>query len=353
MTPRTRRRWVFPLAAVLLGLTVALVVAEGIGRSTERRWLTQMLGWQVADLPVHRSSEDADLLYALRPGTRWTAAEGREIQINDLGWRDPPRTADKPAGTQRILCLGGSNTYGAAVQGHETWPAALERELSQRMIQPVEVWNLGVSGWDTRQKVAMARHAVDRYEPDLIVFQLYNAGPRLLLDGDAPWPRVRQDPTLLDAWNAGAARYTPTGALGRVSALARLGAWRAVRIEQGHVMDWRIVAAQRAWLDGAAELARFLDETRGDPSTLGLIIPAGFQYFSECQADEQVPDTPEGFAACESHTQALAHLQETGLLLLDLTAEPVPDLPAIRDSHPGADVYAWYARRLADVIERL
>ncbi len=352
MTSTRRKRWVFPAAAALLGLAVALAAAEGIGRATERRWLTQMLGWQVADLPVHRVSDDPDLLYELRPGAAWAAPDGREIHVNDLGFRDPPRSAAKQPGTQRVLCLGGSNTYGATVQDHETWPAALERELDRRVAAPVEVWNLGVSGWDTRQKVALARRATELYDPDVLIFQLYNAGPRLLLEGDAPTRRVRQDPSLLDAWNAGALDLAPTGPLARVSALARLGAWRTVRVERGHVMDGRLVAARRAWTEGTAELGRFLDEIDGDPLALGLIIPAGFQYFSECEEDEQVPQTPEGFAACDTHVQALDQLRGTGLLLLDLTAEPVPDLPAIRDSHPGPDVYTWYADRLADVLFR-
>ncbi len=203
--PRThRRRAVFALAALLLGFLLAGVAAELYVRpiQDETLWFAELLDHMTADNVVFRVSDDPELLYELIPGLEVTLEPGqaklapeeeafadrpRRVSINSLGFRDEPRSEAK-TGAPRVLCLGGSNTYGAAVSNRHTWPAQLQRELTERMGRPVEVWNLGVDGYNTRQKVRLARIALERWSPDLFVFQTFNLGPRIILQPDLEAP---------------------------------------------------------------------------------------------------------------------------------------------------------------------
>ena len=205
MSPVTWRRRAL---AASLGLAVALLCGEAAVRvwGGEAAMMAGLVGRTTADLPLHRPSADPELLYELIPSLDRTvstaeaalseeeapyADDPRSMVTNKLGFRDSERAPAKPPGVTRILCLGGSNTYGAAVSQGRTWPAQLQRALAERGVADVEVWNLGVDGYQTRQKLRLAERALAEWEPDLLLFQLANSGPRLVLDGmqraPEPW----------------------------------------------------------------------------------------------------------------------------------------------------------------------
>jgi lysophospholipase L1-like esterase len=97
--------------------------------------------------------------------------------INALGMRGPERRAGKASGSIRVICVGGSTTFGAGILGDEnTYPARLEAAL--REANPgadVEVWNAGVPGYTTAENVIyMSLRLVD-FHPDLFVlYEGYN-----------------------------------------------------------------------------------------------------------------------------------------------------------------------------------
>ncbi|MBI3450759.1 MAG: SGNH/GDSL hydrolase family protein [Acidobacteria bacterium] len=92
--------------------------------------------------------------------------------INALGLRGPERSAEKPPGTYRVLCVGGSTTFGAGIVGDEnTWPARLEAKLAAaRPDLRVEVWNAGVPGYTTAENVIYLSLRLVDFRPDLVVF---------------------------------------------------------------------------------------------------------------------------------------------------------------------------------------
>jgi len=334
------------VAAVALGLAVALLVGEVLVRflDLEERWLPSLTYYQSVDIPVHRHSEDPELSYELAPGRSGSfrkqtdepwGADPREVSVNQLGYRDVERSESKPEGTYRVLAAGGSNTYGAAVSNPDAWPAALERHLQASSERPVEVWNLGVSGYVTRQKVAAARKAL-KYQPDLILFELANTGPRnlLLTPGLDVRDRYALDPGLYHD----SLHHSPRpGTLGwlafRNSALVQGGVlWadrRLRRIQPGRNAPPLESLDSRAERDAAQRFGDFLAELKsGHPGVEVAIVHSA-----------------EGGGA--------AWIEELPLWVLDLHSAPnKPELPDAMHIHPGKAVYDWYGATLSGALEQ-
>ena len=111
----------------------------------------------------------------LRPNLSIVRADGTTWGTNDLGMRDRPYAASKPARTLRMALTGDSIGVGLGVSDGRGFEPALERWLdkqSRRHGGPaVEILNLALPGrspgqrWDHFQKVGWPM------EPDLILFE--------------------------------------------------------------------------------------------------------------------------------------------------------------------------------------
>jgi lysophospholipase L1-like esterase len=116
------------------------------------------------------------LVSVLRPDVK-TVIAGRTVTINSLGYRGKEIELNKPSGTYRIACLGGSTTFDTNVSSDEkTWPSQLEsllrREYSPR---PIEVINAGVGGYTSLESLIQLETRVLDLSPDLVVvFHGYN-----------------------------------------------------------------------------------------------------------------------------------------------------------------------------------
>jgi lysophospholipase L1-like esterase len=88
--------------------------------------------------------------------------------VNGQGFRGPAVAAEKPAGTRRVVCLGGSSVYGTGNSSDAAaWPACLQRELSAR--GPTEVLNGGVPGYQLEQSVARFEEMFVPLHPDVAI----------------------------------------------------------------------------------------------------------------------------------------------------------------------------------------
>ena len=85
--------------------------------------------------------------------------------INRYGVRGGPLALPKPAGVQRIVCLGGSTTFGWSVTDGQDWPSLLDRLLGGG----VEVVNAGRSGATTFRNFPYLRDHLLRLDPDVVV----------------------------------------------------------------------------------------------------------------------------------------------------------------------------------------
>lgn len=110
-----------------------------------------------------------DVSYGMVPGAVNPYSRIRE-QINRYGFRGEAYPEEKPPGTQRIVCLGDSCTFGFEVPAAEAYPARLERILAEREgLPPVEVINGGIPGTNLFQHLLALRSKLVRFDPDLVI----------------------------------------------------------------------------------------------------------------------------------------------------------------------------------------
>ena len=158
------------IAAIVLALTILVL-------ETVPRWV-ELPGLGLRDLnPVAVGLEEARvephpyLAYVPKPG--FTSKEGAKHQIahNSLGFRGPEVVTPKPAGTFRVLCLGGSSTYGHGPTSNDTtWPARLQAYLKQaKPDMPIEVVNGGCQGYSSFESLANLAFRGLPLKPDLVI----------------------------------------------------------------------------------------------------------------------------------------------------------------------------------------
>ena len=147
-----------------------------------------------ANLKNSRIGPHPYLAYAVRPDfvLEPSAKQPLSIRHNSLGFRGRETTWEKPAGTYRIVCLGGSSTYGFGPSSNETnWTERLEVHLNEA--QPgktVEVINAGCQGYSTFESlINLELRAID-FRPDLVIVYLTINDMRCVL-----YPNVAHDNT--------------------------------------------------------------------------------------------------------------------------------------------------------------
>ncbi len=104
---------------------------------------------------------------------------------NALGFRGDEIEQPKPAGTYRIVCLGGSTTYSVAVDDYtQSYPYQLQQALHEQGYTNVEVINAGASGYTTWESLINLSFRVLDLDPDMIIVYhgINDVHPRLV------WP---------------------------------------------------------------------------------------------------------------------------------------------------------------------
>ena len=95
-----------------------------------------------------------------------------QVHHNSLGFRGPETTWEKPAGVYRVVCVGGSSTYGHTESADvTTWPARLQHYLSTlRPDMKFEVINGGASGYSTFESLINLELRLIDFRPDLVIY---------------------------------------------------------------------------------------------------------------------------------------------------------------------------------------
>lgn len=87
---------------------------------------------------------------------------------NSEGLRDRERTVEKPEGVRRVICLGDSTTLGWGIRPEEAYPQVLE-DLLESQGDRVEVLNVALGGWSTRQERIAYERIARKYRPDAVL----------------------------------------------------------------------------------------------------------------------------------------------------------------------------------------
>ncbi len=156
-------------AGMLVLLVVLLELAGLVVPALSRRALDP----EVKVLEQGRVQPHPYLAYAVRPGFRQDnrAKGGDQVSHNSLGFRGPETTWEKPEGVYRIVCLGGSSTYGFGPSSDATnWPARLEVHLNAAAPpRRVEVINGACQGYSTFESLINLSLRLLDFEPDLVI----------------------------------------------------------------------------------------------------------------------------------------------------------------------------------------
>ena len=159
------------LVLLLVSSLLALIVAEFIFRAYKQ------IGWQRA-VKYHQHMlylmlPDSPLEYALRPGVnrenevvdsgiKWS------YQLNADGFRGDE--FDVQSNNKRVLFIGDSYTFGWGVDQQEVLPYQLEQLLAgPPYAMDVDIYNLGVPGYNTVQEFHLLNQVLDRYSPELVM----------------------------------------------------------------------------------------------------------------------------------------------------------------------------------------
>jgi|GEM_PF-1754050 len=120
---------------------------------------------------------EEDLLYFTHPRFRQS-----NLWLAQHRLRSGRHTLAKPAGTRRVLALGGSATWGFRMppELHLEWPAVLAQQLGPR----VELLNGSFVGAPGFVLLRSFRDVLLHYEPDVLVLSLYHADAAMLSQAD-------------------------------------------------------------------------------------------------------------------------------------------------------------------------
>ena len=101
-------------------------------------------------------------------------AEATPIQINNHGFRGVDFESEKADGAFRVVCMGGSSTFGFYNRDAHTYPAVLGARLAATFPDlGIEVINAGVPHMNTDNIDAMLQGEILAFEPDVVT--LYSA----------------------------------------------------------------------------------------------------------------------------------------------------------------------------------
>lgn len=149
------------------------------------------------------------LAYVGKPDYQSKPDAKAQMSHDAWGLRANSHLPPKAEGVYRIVCLGGSSTYGHTPSSDaHTWPAKLEHYLNQmnEVGAQVEVINGGMSGWSTFESTINLAFRMLEWEPDLVIVYhsindmrcaLYDrAGPPRMDNSHwrAVWPEVMTSP---------------------------------------------------------------------------------------------------------------------------------------------------------------
>lgn len=210
MTPPTSapsmRRLGFGFGALLLVLLLTALLAEGMIRVVARPGSPLDARLRPYDPFAILVEPHGTAGYRPRPNTTFRYPNGTAAHVNAQRFRGPLVDSIKPAGTVRIVLLGGSTTFGWGVPDDQSIDAHLRALLPARLPgRRVEVINAALDGYDSWQLLERVRGDVLALDPDLLVVNegvndvrsapledLVDADPRTLM-WEIPLRRMRAE----------------------------------------------------------------------------------------------------------------------------------------------------------------
>ncbi|HET8945725.1 MAG TPA: GDSL-type esterase/lipase family protein [Candidatus Polarisedimenticolia bacterium] len=169
------RHRLFALVAVACGVLFGLVVAEIAVRWTLRyNTPSTVRAHSLQYLPTvyarHRLAPGQDFDAGLAWGAPAKGAPpGPHIVINERGLRGAPIAVPKPAGTIRVVVLGGSLVFDIHADDGQDWPHLASARLRELGHPEVEVINAGVPGHASADALGRLTTQIWMLQPDVVL----------------------------------------------------------------------------------------------------------------------------------------------------------------------------------------
>lgn len=169
------RPWQSLPVNLLLSLAVIaffLAVTEGLARRFERPPRPRLpenytFNWEM---------DWGEDFYVLKfPSAGWPRSEA----FNRDGVRDRSHPLEKPEGVRRVVCLGDSVTLGYPGPPEQAYPRVLESRL-EALGPGVEVFNVALMAWSTRQERIAYERIARKYRPDQVILGICLNDPQEL-----------------------------------------------------------------------------------------------------------------------------------------------------------------------------
>jgi lysophospholipase L1-like esterase len=165
-------KWITLATAVALiaaEIAVRAIIVHGGDRERFLRYAS------ARQLQAHPKLLAGDFATRYRPH-RYLGYEGTPnfahgpLRHNALGYKSGEIAVPKPAGEFRIVCMGGSTTYGTATpDAKDAYPGVLERLLHDRGHANARVINAGVEGYTSYENLILYALRVQDWSPDLVL----------------------------------------------------------------------------------------------------------------------------------------------------------------------------------------
>lgn len=117
---------------------------------------------------LYRVSPDREVGYTLQPNFDGHAF-GVPFTTNRFGYRGPDRPSERGPGVVRVALIGDSHAFGVGVDYDRTMGQRLAAYLAEAIGKPVETLNFALSGYNTRQELAVFRSLALRFAPTLVI----------------------------------------------------------------------------------------------------------------------------------------------------------------------------------------
>lgn len=149
------------LALSAAAIALFLGALEGAARLWERRHPPRPVAEYIWDW---QKVWDGEFYTVNADAVGWPPWE----EFNGDGLRDRPHPVEKPPRVRRVVFLGDSVTLGDGLAPDQSYPRRLQARLDGEG-RAVEVFNVALWGWSTRQQRIAHREIVRRYRPDQVV----------------------------------------------------------------------------------------------------------------------------------------------------------------------------------------
>ena len=158
-------------------------------------WLVNNAGWWAARILTNSdfSFDPGYVKEQIYPCTKFSAdISCISVATNSHGFRGDEFQEQKHETDFRIFAVGGSNTFGVAVEENEIWVTHLQQISNEKIKnKKIEVINAGMHGATAESEYGLIKHKLSSFDPDLII--MYDGLNDILEHNNTPAEKTIQN----------------------------------------------------------------------------------------------------------------------------------------------------------------